>query len=421
MKCFLNFRCRMLLKLTVVCLSLLGSYACAGKAQTPTAIVHVTVLDVRQGLLRPDMTVLVSGQLITSVKPSSASQVIPGMRIVDGRGKYLMPGLWDMHVHTNGDQRVLESLPATGITGIRDMGSNLDSILSARSHVRGRSWMGPEMFVAGPMLNGPPATAADDVLIIHSPDEARAAVQNLAQRGVDFIKVHDWLSRDSFITIAQTAKTVGLPFAGHVTVYVQPAEASDLGEKSIEHFEFLPKPCLVLLHAREPSVALPRGCDRAALDQLLRTFSKNGTWLDPTLQSFRYFAPSQWDSILAGSKALVRQIRADHVGILAGTDWSDYLRQLGSPLGWCLHDELMLLVEVGFTPAEAIRAATLNPALFFKLKSEGFVGAGMKANLILLDANPLADIRNTKKIAAVFLDGKMLDHPPHAEPHGKSK
>ena len=191
-----------------------------------------------------------------------------------------------------------------------------------------------------------------------------------------------------------------------------PAEASDLGQKSIEHLEFVPKSC----HALFESVVggaprhFPSGCDPQSLDDLLRRFAQNGTWLDPTIQSFRYWAPTQWSAIFSGFRELVPSIRQNHVSILAGTDSSSVLEEKGDPPGASLHDELALLVDAGFTPSEALRAATLNPALFLGLSdSLGTIEAGKIADLVLLEANPLDDVRNTRRIVAVISEGRLLD------------
>jgi hypothetical protein len=191
-----------------------------------------------------------------------------------------------------------------------------------------------------------------------------------------------------------------------------PAEASDLGQKSIEHFEFVPKSCHELF---EPPAAgtprqVPSGCDPQSLDSLLHRFATNGTWLDPTVQSFRYFAPKQWSAIFSEFRELVPLVRQNHVLILAGTDSSSFLEDRGDPPGISLHDELALLVEAGFTQAETLRAATLNPALFLGLSdSLGSIDVGKTANLVFLQDNPLREIRNTKRVVAVISAGHYLD------------
>jgi hypothetical protein len=124
--------------------------------------------------------------------------------------------------------------------------------------------------------------------MVRGPEEARTAVAKLVDLGVDFIKVHDHLSAESYRAIAESAEAKSIPFVGHVSEHITPVEASNLGQKSIEHFEFLPKPCLALLDPKR--LAIPAGCDHAALDSLMKTFAKNGMWLDPTAGAFRFFA-----------------------------------------------------------------------------------------------------------------------------------
>jgi imidazolonepropionase-like amidohydrolase len=228
---------------------------------------------------------------------------------------------------------------------------------------------------------------------------------------VDFIKMHDGLSRDVFLAVAAAAKSKGLPFVGHVPASMTATEVSDLGQKSIEHLEFVPKPCLALFHPGDPAVGggVPPGCDSESIAALLQKLAQNGTWLDPTIQSFRYFAPAQWGAIFAGFQKISVQIRGNKVPILAGTDWSTFLNEKGAQSGRCLHDELALLVEAGFTPTEVLRAATLNPALFFGLSNSlGTIEVGRIADLVLLEADPIQDIHNTTRIVAVIQKGRLV-------------
>jgi imidazolonepropionase-like amidohydrolase len=392
-------------------LSLLATSKLASQTPSVIAVTHITVIDVRNGSLNADMTVLVLGNRISTIGPSKVTRLPNQAHVFNGRGQFLIPGLWDMHVHTDGDARALRLLLASGITGVRDMGGDVAKVAESRRRIVAGDLAGPRLLFAGPMLKGPPAEADSDVWVIHSPEEASRAVNSLANLHVDFIKVHDGLARDSFLAIAHTAEERGLPFVGHVPASMTPMEVSDLGQKSIEHLEFLPKPCLALFDPESrASHRVPPGCDPESLDALFHRFVQNGTWLDPTIQSFRYFAPAQWDAIFAGFREVATQIRQNHDSILAGTDWSSFLAEKGASPGGSLHDELTLLVEAGFTPLEVLRSATLNPALFFGLsESLGTIECGKIANLLLLEANPLEDMRNTRRIVAVFSEGKLLD------------
>jgi imidazolonepropionase-like amidohydrolase len=381
-------------------------------AATPTqiAIADVTIIDVHDGSAKRGMTVLISGNRIIAVGSSKETPIPKQMRVIDGRGRFLIPGLWDMHVHSDGGEDALRMMVDWGITGARDMGGDPRKLVEAREHIANQDWTGPRLLIAGPRLMGPPTEPDEDVWILHSPEEARRAVDSLIRQHVNFIKVHDDLARDTYLAIASAAKENGLPFVGHVPSSVTPAEASDLGQKSIEHLEFVPKPCLVLFHSRgRADVSVPPGCDTESIGALMQRFTQNGTWLDPTIQSFKYWAPAEWDAIFAGFKKTTVQIRRAKVCTLTGTDWSTSLQAKGSLPGPSLHDEMALLADAGFSSTEVLRAATLNPALFLRLSdSLGTVERGMIANLVLLERNPIEDIHNTRRIALVLLEGRIV-------------
>jgi imidazolonepropionase-like amidohydrolase len=312
-----------------------------------------------------------------------------------------------MHIHEADSPRALGLLLASGITGARDMATDPAMALDARRRIQEGALEGPRLMVAGPALEGTPSPADDNTWIVHGPEEARKTVAKLVDLGVDFIKVHDHLSPESTRAVADAAKAKGVPFAGHVSEYITPAEASDLGQKSIEHFEFLPKPCLAIF---DPKRSIPAGCDHAALDPLMKTFARNGTWLDPTTGAFRFFEPRLWPTTRSAYRSVASLIRSNGVKVLAGTDQSSYLESKGSIPGQSLHEELTFFVEAGFTPAEALWAATEGPAEFFGLAdSVGGIKAGKSADLVLLDGDPLEDIRNTRRIAAVIQKGHLYD------------
>jgi imidazolonepropionase-like amidohydrolase len=358
-----------------------------------------------------DATVVISGSKIKAVMSAKPASAATGARIVNAHGSYLIPGLWDMHVHSEGDRGVLGLMLASGITGIRDMGGEVHKLAEARRHIEAEEWDGPRLLIAGPMLEGPPSESDDATWIIRTPEEAQRAVASLAELHVDFIKVHDHLSRDVYFALASAAKKTGLPFAGHVTASISPIEASDAGQASIEHFEFLPKDCVPLLgDMAAGDQSLPNDCTHTSIEALLRHLAANGTWLDPTLQSFRYFAPLQWKQILGGFKEIGGQIRNEHVRMLAGTDWSSFLESKGARPGSCLHDELDLLVAVGFSPLQALQTATLNPAIFLAMEdSMGTIEAGKVADLALVQGNPLIAIGNSRRIVAVIARGAYFD------------
>ena len=376
------------------------------------------------------MTVIITGNRITAVGKSSTIKLKQTAQVFDATGKFLIPGLWDMHVHIDNDDfdrtSTLRLFIANGVTGIRIMNGTPAHHLWRRE-IQGGDLLGPRMIIASRIIDGPDSFVAGAMKVSNG-EEARAAVRKAKQEGADFVKVHETLSREAYFAIIDEAKKSGLKVAGHVPATVTAKEASEAGQKSIEHFTGLTE--------------AESNTDKA--DRLIEIFKRNHTWNCPTLimrnnyavlddrslakdPRLRYVKPSwknSWLSMTNGAsalpiaewvgrreivrreKALVGRFQKAGVGILAGTDdISPYVMP-----GFSLHDELVMLVESGLTPWQALQAATLNPAKFFnQLASFGTVEKGKFADLVLLDANPRADIRNTTKINAVVVNGRFLN------------
>jgi imidazolonepropionase-like amidohydrolase len=181
--------------------------------------------------------------------------------VIDGRGKYLIPGLWDMHVHTvvpAGDE-VLTLYVANGVTGIRDMAGELDQLVSWRQEISTGVRVGPRMVISGPYLEGGDVPIPH--LLVRTPADAQPAVDSLLRLGVDFIKVHSQLNRETYFAIARAARARSIPFVGHVPRSVGAAEASDSGQKSIEHLLTIPNACT----QEEVATLAPRFAVQAAL------------------------------------------------------------------------------------------------------------------------------------------------------------
>lgn len=450
------------MRILAVFLALLACAAAPLNAQL--ALTHANVVDVERGVVLTDRTVLISGNRITAV--GTGVRVPAGARVRDARGKYVIPGLWDMHVHTSREGRALHFWPlflAHGVTGVREMGSYLDTLRHWRTVARRPGSGAPRIVWSSPMLDGVPTSWVHGYGVPDSA-RARAAVDTMKRLGFDALKVYDRLPRDAYLSIAAEAKRRGLPFAGHVPQAVTPIEASDAGQRSIEHvtdalhLACTPRGAELLDAFMKARGSLGRDADstRAALGRLRSavgagpvagacrpTFARmvaNGTWLTPTLAvtrgqvptdslaadpRLRFVPPSlavRWRSghasaqpddvefgrrMEANSWRLVSLAHRAGVGILAGTDASDEPYVFA---GSGVHDELALLVRAGLSPMEALRAATLNPARYLgAADSLGTVAPGRLADLVILDANPLADIRNTTRIHAVVANGRLMD------------
>jgi imidazolonepropionase-like amidohydrolase len=430
----------------MLCLALPASSRDA-RAQAAVAFTGVTVIDGTDSIPRRDQTVIVRGNRIASVSARRATRVPSGARVIDGRGKFLVPGFWDMHVHTaiTGGREMLALYIANGVTGVRDMAGEWATLAGWRKEIAAGALVGPRMVLSGPYLEG------GDVPIPHvlarNAEEARMGVDALVALGADFIKVHSQLNAEAYFAIARRARERGIAFGGHVPRVVGAAAASDSGQKSIEHLLGIPADCTVadsvaLLPRFTVQAALGR-CSSEDLAPLYAKLVRNGTWVTPTFTAQyevamwpkralpgdsvahylpeavrKYVAqifpmpdsiPPNADSVgLAMLEKRMRQVATMHgagVRILTGTDAP--LRN--SPPGFGLHEELVLLARGGMTPFEVLRAATLEPAHYLgMLESAGTVAPGKLADLVLLDANPLADIRNTSRISAVVANGRLF-------------
>jgi imidazolonepropionase-like amidohydrolase len=432
-------------------------------ARNLLVITNVNVVNTRTGTIEPNLTVVIKNGRIASVAKVALIGASPSDLIVNGSGKYLIPGLWDMHVHSAGgpaapwDAKILFPLYiANGITGIRDMGGDLALLQQRRKQIESGEIVGPRMFFAGPFLDG--GKPGDYKIAVNTPEEGRAAVDLLKSKHVDFIKVLSQLSRDTYFAIADQAKKDKLPLVGHVPRTVSVAEASAAGQKSIEHLSGVLEACsrdeIALRKVR--LAALDNGDAKAYHESGMQTlatydsdkawhlfgqFTDNVTWQVPTLVWWRAqastaesmvasdaslrFVPAdarkEWEpakpaehAVAEDAAADVKKVFAQYVTItnsmrkagnyiLAGTDSPDPHVMPG----FSLHDELELLVESGFTPFQALQSATFYPALFFaQLNHYGVVETTRQADLVLLDGDPLKDIRNTRKISAVVMDGR---------------
>jgi hypothetical protein len=436
------------------------------------AITHVTLIDLTGGPAQPDSTVLVSGTQIAAVGPSSSIAIPRGAKIVDGSGKFLIPGLTDMHLHLTGSgepdgsrEFFLPLLVANGITTVRDMGGKVEYLKKLRGEIASGQRLGPQIFFTGPYLDGNPPSFQPSI-VVENAAEGTAAVDNLTAEGVDFIKVQSRLQPEGYFAIASESKKLGIRFVGHVPDSITVAQASDAGQASIEHLTGVLLGCSTreeelrqrqLNHPSKETASQARERERIWQRDLLnsysetkaaalvRKFAENHTWQVPTLvllMDLVYLTPSNthendprlkyvpqsvqtvWkqgrDELLQNANAqdfqhrtesaersleIVGKMNAAGVHLMAGTDSA-------APNvfpGFGLQEELTYLVRAGLTPLQALQAATSGPAEFLgKTNEQGRIATGQRADLVLLDADPVTDIRNTQQIRAVVLNGKLL-------------
>ena len=421
------------------------------------AFTHVTVIDVGDGSAQRDMTVLTDKGHIVAVGASGGLKPPASATIVAAQGKYLIPGLWDMHVHTvfgdwlpRNERVTLPLFVANGVTGVRDMGGDLAVLKEWRAAIAAGRLLGPRMIIAGPMLDGPvprfPSSAP-----VATPADARRIVDELQAQGVDFIKIQSLVPRDGYFAAADEAKKLGISFVGHVPDAVRASEASDAGQKSIEHFTGIFEGASTM---EDQLITGPKSLgvnvktfDRERARQLIALMAKNQTWQVPTLvwergqwlvddidkthDPLTKYAPLAWKErtwpmfvreIMEGMDTDPLPVRRQFVQMeldmtlamfragvpfMAGTDTAAGVHIFP---GFSLHEELALFVKAGLTPLQALQTATLNPARFLgRVADMGGVAPGKVADLVLLDANPLEDIDNTRRIRGVLLAGRYFN------------
>jgi imidazolonepropionase-like amidohydrolase len=302
-----------------------------------------------------------------------------------------------------------------GVTGVRDLGSNLEATLAARDSVAAHQLIGPRMLVSGPMIDGPTTRYAAAIKVATA-EEARAAARLLKERGVDLIKTQTLIPRDAYFALADEATRLGIPFEGHVPREIAAMEAINARQRSFEH----------MIGVSDTASAVIKELGRKQVWQCPTVINSVGTardfindpglafWLRPSVESWRRAALTRAEATDSAARAaeeratrrlaLIKRLHDAKVPLLAGTDAPQ-----GYDLvpGTSIHRELQLFVRAGLTPLQSLQTATLNPAVYFGKTAEwGTVAAGKVADLVVLARNPLVDIGNTRSIVAVVADGR---------------
>lgn len=408
------------------------------------ALIGVTLLDPLAEAPKPAATVLVVENVIAAVGEVGEVELGQGTRRIDASGLYLLPGLWDLHTHlTHTDASVPPLLVTQGVLGVRNCGSELDKIESLRERVHGGELLGPRIVRAGPTLNG--GVYGTHQRLIETAEDARAAVAELAQVGVDFLKTHNQTSREAYFALLEAAREHELPVVGHVPATVDPLEACAAGQSSVEHIATLFEGTYLARFDNELAafVAMPKWLEDEA-EELVVCFAKHETLFVPTLRAYdvrahwaaiydsedprrRFLSAEQrkrWEdavpnemdrkpeviefreSLVDAGRELVRRLHAAGAPIGAGTD----LAGAGLLPGFSLHAELELLASAGLTPREALETSARGPGeAAGGHPLQGRLVAGAPADLVLLRENAFEDLAALSAIEGIVLRGRYLD------------
>lgn len=430
--------------------------AALDKVDPVIVIQHVAISQPNAKESIKDQAVIIRGGEIGAVGKTADILVPAGATVVDGTGKYLIPGLWDMHVHLL-DQKTLPLFVANGVTGVRVMWGSERHLGWKKQDI-----ISPHLKVGSPIVDGPKPVWTGTRAVTNE-EQGRQAVRDFKAAGYDFIKVYSLLSREAYFGIADEAKKQKIPFEGHIPYTISQEEAMQAGQKSTEHLMGIINGCSTGDEAYRKALAeaapegfasvsaavsknfaaMAKGYRVEKRDKLMQDFATSEMWHCPTLvvlqktaymdelgkvedprmkymsplatrtwnpaNDFRFKnrTPQQWEAAKASYRnnlGIAALLHKNKVRMLAGTDcFNPYVYP-----GFSIHEELALFVGIGMSPGEALATATLNPARYYGEES-GEVKAGMRSDLVLLDADPLVDIKNTAKISAVFQRGNYYD------------
>jgi imidazolonepropionase-like amidohydrolase len=427
------------------------------KTDGALAVIGATLIDLRTGACTPNAAVLVREERIAQVGTVEMVSIPSGTQVIDASGEWVIPGLADMHVHLGVSPLHPTLLPlylAHGVTTIRDVGGNLTELLLMREEIRTGRKTGPRLFMAGPILDGFPPLWPATTTLVDTPRRAESAVRFLVEQGVDLIKVYNSVPETSLEVIVGTAHAMGLRVAGHVPRAITMTRAVEIGMDCLEHIRITGRELLPLdeanqidflpLATRETLLWDRFELEAPRLGRLIEFLAGRQVFLDPTLlvdwATFAGEAEAQHADPI--NEILPQEVREalDHednspvfrvpdeleerarrgfakrlrfiamcnragVRLLAGTDTFGLGKQLP---GVGLQNELALLVEAGLTPLEALQAATVTAAAALDQEANlGVVEAGKAADLVVLSADPLADIRHTRDVRLVIKGGQV--------------
>lgn len=441
-------------------------FACSNNSKTEVDILidHANVIDVKTGELLANQQIGIRNDTILFIREAGNNSDYTATKTIDATDKYVIPGLWDMHVHFRGGDELIEEnknlLPlfvANGITGVREAGGDMTTeIFKWRAAIKEGSMIGPKIYTSGPKLDGPKATWAGSIPVT-TKEEVIQAVDSLENMGVDFIKIYDSrISKEAYIWIIEEAKKRGITTSGHMPFTVMLKDAVTAGLGSVEHLYYILKGASTQEKEITQDVINGKAGFWGSMDKLIATYDDiqanrvfellkdNNTYVTPTKHignTLSYLDRDNHENdeylqyvgegiietykgrvrsaMRANEKAvkerhqlnstfasLIPKMQAAGVSLLAGSDSgasNSYVYQ-----GISLHQELAALVAAGLTPAEALRTATINGAKFLKVDDYyGSIEVGKSSDLLILDANPLEKIDNTQRISTLILGKKV--------------
>jgi imidazolonepropionase-like amidohydrolase len=422
----------------------LGAQNVIDSRQRELVIQSVTIIPMDEERIIPNQTVVIKDGKISAI--GSNAKYSKGALVIDGKGKYLIPGLAEMHAHVppiddlDPMKEVLFLFAANGITTIRGMLGHAKH-LELRSMINTGEVLGPHFYTTGPSFNG---------LSVKSAESGAAMVRRQKDAGYDYLKLHPGLTKETFAAISSTANEVGIPFAGHVSFGVGVWRAIEAGYSSIDHLDgFIEAlvPGIDTLTEQQAGLFgmfIGHRADATKIPALMSALKEKNIWVVPTqslaerwfspsydAESFRsephskYMNPKTVDQWIQSKKTLqanplydvanmekfnslrrhlILECQKNGVGLLLGCD----APQIFNVPGFSTHNELAYLVDCGLTPYQALRTGTVNVAHYLNQSDAGVIRENAKADLVLLDGNPLTDIRNTQSIRGVVLNGKWL-------------
>lgn len=438
--------------MTTVFAAFLLLLSCDSQSQTVSSsamlLENVNIIDVEKGEVMEAMHVVIDSGLIKSISPAIENAAAYTQRI-DGTGKYLSPGLSEMHAHIPGPNTSRERLEETlflylsnGVTTIRGMLGH-EMHLKLKGEVASGEVLGPRIYTSSPSLNGNS---------VQSPEEAREKVTAYAKAGFDFLKIHPGIQREVFDTLVVTARENNIPFAGHVPVDVGIRHALESGFASIDHIDGYLEGLVPGEKGLDPTTNGFFGynftdeADSGLIDELVAMTKDKQVWIVPTQSLFeRWFAPADVDALLAQPemkympastlenwkkrklqstgpdsgfdpekwerfigirRQLLKRLHDEGFGMALGSD----APQLFNVPGFSIHHEIQGMLRAGLSDLEILRTGTMNPAVYFDQTDVfGQVKEGMEADLILLSANPLENIEHLKLVEGVFVRGQFIE------------